>query len=586
MIAYIRKGGVKETMQVIMDCIAISITQPRIQRLAKELYHVNPQIAAHNVWAWTKKNIRYELDPVNKEIIREASATIEDGKGDCEDMTIAQCAILSNMGYGSITRFNLVAFNGSPDSQHIFTTVGDEPNKANSLVIGTSIDTVPPLQAFDQIGEGITKNWHVTISDMDIYRKNTPNISGIGGIRGIQAIEEQAAPPDAITLQLMAAQSALMAASVAGIGTVSDSKELRKVHTLIKLNGSVERDILLPIMEYVKDISTNGNIIWKDDAPYDIIAEYIEEAFAAKDDDEAINGIGIGKLKVAAKLKAAAQKLAAKKAAIKKNPQPKQSKPKILASIKKVLHVIVKVNPATIAARNGFYLFLKLNLFHFAGKLALGYLTESEARARKLNMTIWAKLRDKVAELEKFIYTIGGEAANFKKHVLQGAALGAKNKAKRNDKKGVKGVGAFLADDAAVLITALTPIGIAFVKMKGVDMNNIQTDPTDPSYDASLGTEFDASNLTPSGIKEMLAGTLTNLVPTALQQGFNSDAEVRQAENGVFTENPSQPNRTDTDPPVDPPKPGDTNTKKDNTLLYVAGAAIGLFVVGKATKMF
>lgn len=59
MIAYIRKGGVKETMQVIMDCIAISITQPRIQRLAKELYHVNPQIAAHNVWAWTKKNIRY-----------------------------------------------------------------------------------------------------------------------------------------------------------------------------------------------------------------------------------------------------------------------------------------------------------------------------------------------------------------------------------------------------------------------------------------------------------------------------------------------------------------------------------------------
>lgn len=69
----------------------------------------------------------------------------------------------------------------------------------------------------------------------------------------------------------------------------------------------------------------------------------------------------------------------------------KFGKTKVGKFLKKVGKAIVKYNPLTITIRNAFYLALRFNIFNIAGRLYYGTLSESEARAKNMNMSEFKK---------------------------------------------------------------------------------------------------------------------------------------------------------------------------------------------------
>lgn len=89
-------------------------------------------------------------------------------------------------------------------------------------------------------------------------------------------------------------------------------------------------------------------------------------------------------------------------------------------NLKKVLNVVNKVNPATVALRNGVLASMKLNVGNVAKRIRWAYLTEDQARARKMNIDRWRKLVQVREKLEKIFFGAGGKPANLKKAILHG----------------------------------------------------------------------------------------------------------------------------------------------------------------------
>lgn len=95
---------------------------------------------------------------------------------------------------------------------------------------------------------------------------------------------------------------------------------------------------------------------------------------------------------------------------------------KIRRGVKKAVKAVVRFNPATLAMRGAIILILKTNMFKFSEKLIYGYLTQKQARAKRLNLHEWRKLVDRKNKAERFFKKIGGRASKFRKAVVRGRA--------------------------------------------------------------------------------------------------------------------------------------------------------------------
>jgi hypothetical protein len=78
------------------------------------------------------------------------------------------------------------------------------------------------------------------------------------------------------------------------------------------------------------------------------------------------------------------------------------------------------VNPATLLLRNGFLLAMKINLMNVAGRLRYGYLTDSQAQGKGMNLSELKKLRSIKDRAETVYWQAGGKKENLKKAILQG----------------------------------------------------------------------------------------------------------------------------------------------------------------------
>lgn len=88
--------------------------------------------------------------------------------------------------------------------------------------------------------------------------------------------------------------------------------------------------------------------------------------------------------------------------------------------LKSVLNVVNKVNPATVALRNGVLASMKLNVGNVAGRLRWSYMTTEQAKAKGVDQDRWKRLVQAREKLEKIFYGAGGKTANLKKAILQG----------------------------------------------------------------------------------------------------------------------------------------------------------------------
>lgn len=78
------------------------------------------------------------------------------------------------------------------------------------------------------------------------------------------------------------------------------------------------------------------------------------------------------------------------------------------------------LNPVTILLRNGFLLAMKVNMFKVASRLRYGYLSDTEASKRGINMSSFSKLKSIVRKAEKIYEGAGGKGSNLRKAILSG----------------------------------------------------------------------------------------------------------------------------------------------------------------------
>lgn len=93
---------------------------------------------------------------------------------------------------------------------------------------------------------------------------------------------------------------------------------------------------------------------------------------------------------------------------------------KVTTAIKKGVHAINTVNPATVALRMGILAGMRLNMFGIAGNLRYAYLSDAEAQKRNLNMKRFERYKKVRAKLEKIFFGAGGKPENLKEAILTG----------------------------------------------------------------------------------------------------------------------------------------------------------------------
>ena len=106
------------------------------------------------------------------------------------------------------------------------------------------------------------------------------------------------------------------------------------------------------------------------------------------------------------------------------NQAPKGVKKAVQGTVK----AVVKFNPVSIAARNGYLLALKLNLGGMAGKLKWAYATQPQAAAMGVSPTDWQKSRTALARVERlFADRLQGSRDALRNAILKGKAGGLGN---------------------------------------------------------------------------------------------------------------------------------------------------------------
>ncbi|WP_207515027.1 hypothetical protein [Longitalea luteola] len=89
-------------------------------------------------------------------------------------------------------------------------------------------------------------------------------------------------------------------------------------------------------------------------------------------------------------------------------------------NLKKVVSKINKINPVTIALRNGILAAMKLNVKNVAKRLRYSYLTKEQAEAKGIEGTKYDRLLKIRQKLESIFETGGGKVSNLKKAILSG----------------------------------------------------------------------------------------------------------------------------------------------------------------------
>ena len=118
-----------------------------------------------------------------------------------------------------------------------------------------------------------------------------------------------------------------------------------------------------------------------------------------------------------------------------RNKKPGAAMPtKKTKGIKKIINKVNKVNPATIALRNGILVSMKLNIKNVAGRLRWTYLSPQDAQKKGIIPEKFQKLIATRQRLENILYKAGGKPENLRKSILSG---------KGNKDKAVNGLDGF-----------------------------------------------------------------------------------------------------------------------------------------------
>lgn len=445
-------------------------TLDHTQKLSQHLIRRDLKETLKNNWEFVHSHISYKEDEKGTEQIRTPLRLVKDRIGDCDCFTTFLSSLLINQGIEH--SFRMTKYKG--DWQHVYIVVpykGKEGYYTLDCVLNRFNKEEPFSEKFDK---------KMNLQVLNGVPNNSIALSGFGDefedLNGLGSAETSS--PQAIELDyLKRLKTYLINSRDVALQNVADTESQEFVKEidflLANFNNAELRENALARLEELENEQNEGLQGFDDEFDFENELEGIEQELLGFDGLDrsfrrssfrirhgrpkrpmirkrlinklkrkrcvcpnlrgldALEGLGRRRRrrrrrrfkKFWSKVKKASKKV---RKGIKKG-FDKFGGTKVGKFVKKVGKALIKYNPLTIAARNGFYLVLRLNLFNTAGKLYYGSLSESEARAKGLNMNEYrnhVKTYNRIRNL--IVKKFQGKSSVFDRSLQKGVAKARK----------------------------------------------------------------------------------------------------------------------------------------------------------------
>lgn len=498
-------GEVSDTIKVIEATVFRYLDDTR--KLAELLRQGTTEDTLRAIWNFLYYNIQYQLDkPGVEELRRPARAWKDRVSGiDCDCFSIFCSSILTNMGIPH--RFRITRYS-QPHWQHIYVIV-PKPNGQRYWTIDAVLSRfdyekpftekmdytmnlngikIAVLSGTEDISPAINDTGRIVMNSMQLAAANNvalhaaifgSDLQGLGILAGeeyLSGISNDADIEKGLYRYLVATRQAIAEHPVTSyVAGYNHQEILKMLDYAIQYWFTDKRD------QALGQLMANEALLDQLNGFGGLEGLYSDEDLYG-DDDILTGDEGLGKAK--------------------KGGAPKKKKKgffkKIGEGIKKVGKFVVKFNPATIAARNGFLLALKLNVGKMSTRLKWAFATPEQAKAKGVSPAAVERAKKAMAKVEKIFTKIGGKASNLKKAILSG-------------KKGrLNGLGQLGVAPLAAAVAAATPIITAVIKIlkdsglakknEDIDISSTEGDAVEDDGinfdDTETGTENNNTELT------------------------------------------------------------------------------------------
>ncbi|MCF8284651.1 MAG: hypothetical protein K9I48_06710 [Sphingobacteriales bacterium] len=488
----IEDGEVDDTVELMKKVVGTYLDDTK--ELSKQLKQKSEAKTCEAIWNFIYTYIQYKLDKKGLEQLRRpARSWAERETGvDCDCMSIFSSSILSNLNIPHsfrITRYSEMHW------QHVYVVA--HLSTGDYIIDGVISSANYEKPYTEKIDYPMNLNGikvavlHGTESNDHYNAVFAPELSGLGSNTNSEL--------DNLYQHLITTRNAI-AQNPNIISTVDDPKAfLKMLDYAIQYWYTDKRDEALAVLS-------------KNEEALNLRNGYSINAF----DEDELEGLGeLGSLKsFFSKVKKTVQKVG----------------DKIGQGAKAVVKGVIRFNPVSIAARNGFLLALKLDVQKMASKLKWGYATKEQAAKKGISEAQWNKSKDALAKVERlFADKLQGKREALKNAMLKGRAGNLNGVVEEMD---FAGLGEPVSMAAA--IASATPIivaTVAILKKSGLVGANENIDPNAIATEISKNPEIlntisdDQNSITMDNSKEvssldkLLTLAKNNPIPTAIGIG-------------------------------------------------------------------
>lgn len=228
---------------------------------------------------------------------------------------------------------------------------------------------------------------------------------------------------DDYTVLISSLLSCLNIKHILRVAKYKEEQGFQHIYIIVPLDNGRYITLDCVVDEYDYEVPFIDKIDTKMDLEFldgiDGIEEDADLSINGIDADDLMNGLEYGDLGLP-KLKNTKVFQAVKKGVTTATSTIKTAATTVKAAVKTGLHVVNKVNPATVLLRAGILAAMKLNMFKVAEQLRYAYLDPNTAARQNFDMGKWNRLKGVKDKLEKIFFGAGGTVANFKSAILTG----------------------------------------------------------------------------------------------------------------------------------------------------------------------
>ena len=123
------RGTTADIMQAIVDCYNSDYAQ--VEDLAENMPGSDVKSVCKSIFDFVDQNIRYKMDPFQKQWIRTPARLWSDREGDCKSFAIFICSCLRCRGISHLFRF--ACYEGNEEPTHVYAVALDEAG--NEVII-------------------------------------------------------------------------------------------------------------------------------------------------------------------------------------------------------------------------------------------------------------------------------------------------------------------------------------------------------------------------------------------------------------------------------------------------------------------